>query len=127
MRKQALLKCGARHVAGSRQTGSLNCGWSARSKAADRRRVKAAHVIMETGVSEMLDWTTCMAVERNPQKLCGAWVFRGTRVPVSALFANIEGGATVDEFIEWFPGVSREQVKLVLEHASRSLAQPVPA
>jgi uncharacterized protein (DUF433 family) len=48
----------------------------------------------------MLDWTTCAAVERNPQKVSGAWIFRGTRVPVSALFANIGGGATVDEFIE---------------------------
>ena len=75
----------------------------------------------------MLDWTTCAAVERNPQKVSGTWIFRGTRVPVSALFANIEGGATVDEFIEWFPGVSREQVNLVLEHASRSLAEPVSA
>jgi uncharacterized protein (DUF433 family) len=75
----------------------------------------------------MLDWTTCTAVERNPLKLSGAWIFRGTRVPVSALFANLEGGATVDEFMEWFPGVSREQVNLVLEHASRSLAEPVSA
>ena len=50
----------------------------------------------------MLDWTICAAVERNPQKVSGVWIFRGTRVPVSALFANIEGGATVDEFIEWF-------------------------
>ena len=75
----------------------------------------------------MLDWTTCAAVERNPQKVSGAWVFRGTRVPVSALFANIQGGATVEEFIEWFPGVSRDQVVLVLEHAARSLAEPVSA
>ncbi|HTA69427.1 MAG TPA: DUF433 domain-containing protein [Bryobacteraceae bacterium] len=75
----------------------------------------------------MLDWTTCSAVERDPQKLSGTWIFRGTRVPVSALFANIEGGATVEEFIEWFPGVSREQVNLVLEHAARSLAEPLRA
>lgn len=75
----------------------------------------------------MLDWTTCRAVERNPEKLSGAWVFRGTRVPVSALFANLEGGATVDEFMEWFPGVTREQVNLVLEHAAGSLADPVQA
>jgi uncharacterized protein (DUF433 family) len=75
----------------------------------------------------MLNWTTCGAVERHPQRVSGAWVFRGTRVPVSALFANIDGGATVDEFIEWFPGVSREQVVLVLEHAARSLAEPVRA
>ena len=75
----------------------------------------------------MLDWTICQAVERNPLKLSGAWVFRGTRVPVSALFANLEGGATVTEFMEWFPGVSREQINQVLEHAARSLSEPVPA
>ena len=75
----------------------------------------------------MLDWTTCSAVERDPQKLSGTWIFQGTRVPVSALFSNIEGGATVGEFIEWFPGVTREQVNLVLEHAARSLAEPLRA
>ena len=75
----------------------------------------------------MLDWTTCPAVERHPDKLSGAWIFRGTRVPVSALFENLEGGATVTEFMEWFPGVSPEQVNLVLEHAARSLNDLVPA
>ena len=75
----------------------------------------------------MIDWTTCPAVERNPDRVSGAWVFRRTRVPVSVLFANLEGGATVDEFLEWFPGVSREQVNGVLEHAVSSLANPVPA
>jgi len=69
----------------------------------------------------MLDWTTCLVVERDPQKLSGAWVFRGTRVPVSALFENLEGGATVDQFLEWFPGVGRKQVDAVLEHAARSV------
>ena len=54
----------------------------------------------------MLDWTTCEVVERQPGRVSGAWVFRGTRVPVSALFANIEGGATIEDFLEWFP-VSR--------------------
>jgi uncharacterized protein (DUF433 family) len=82
-------------------------------------------MILELG--SMLDWTTCSAVESHPEKVGGAWIFRGTRVPVSALFANIEGGATVDEFIEWFPGVTREQVNLVLEHAARSLAEPLRA
>jgi len=75
----------------------------------------------------MLDWTTCPAVERHTDRVSGAWVFRKTRVPVSALFSNLEGGATIDEFLEWFPGVSRDQVNLVLEHASRSLGDPVPA
>ena len=69
----------------------------------------------------MLEWSTCSAVEQDPAKVGGAWVFRGTRVPVSALFENLEGGATVDQFLEWFPGVTREQVDAVLEHAARSV------
>lgn len=50
------------------------------------------------------------------------WVFRDSRVPISALFENLEDGAMVDEFVEWFPGVSKEQVRDVLEHAARSAA-----
>ena len=69
----------------------------------------------------MLDWNTCPAVERDPDKVSGAWVFRGTRVPVSALFENLEGGATVDQFLQWFPGPTREQIVAVLEHAARSV------
>jgi uncharacterized protein (DUF433 family) len=69
----------------------------------------------------MLDWSSCHAVERVPGKVSGAWVFRGTRVPVSALFENLEGGATIDEFMEWFPGVTRQQVETVLEHTQQSL------
>jgi len=69
----------------------------------------------------MLDWTTCQAVERDPEKLSGAWAFRGSRVPVSALFENLESGATLDQFLAWFPGVTRSQAESVLEHAARSL------
>ena len=70
----------------------------------------------------MLDWSECTAVERVPRKVGGAWVFKETRVPVKALFENLEAGATVEEFLEWFRGVSREQVHAVLDHAARSLA-----
>ena len=66
-------------------------------------------------------WNTCIAVERNSATLSGAWIFKGTRVPVSALFENLEDGAKADEFIEWFPGVTVEQVRLVLEHAAHTL------
>jgi uncharacterized protein (DUF433 family) len=69
----------------------------------------------------MLDWTTCLVVERDPAKMSGAWVFRGTRVPVSALFENLEGGATVEQFVSWFPGVSRGQVDAVLAHPAASV------
>ncbi len=72
----------------------------------------------------MLDWSNCPAVERDPLKVSGAWLFSGTRVPVMALFTNIESGATVEQFLQWFPGVSREQVNKVLEHASHSLEIP---
>ena len=54
----------------------------------------------------MLDWTKCTAVERDPARVSGAWVFSGTRVPVKALFENVEDGARVDDFLAWFPGVS---------------------
>ncbi len=57
------------------------------------------------------------------ERVSGAWVFKGTRVPVRALFENIEEGASVDEFLEWFPGVIREQVLAVLAHAEKSLAE----
>jgi uncharacterized protein (DUF433 family) len=71
----------------------------------------------------MLEWSTCSAVERDPEKVSGSWVFRNTRVPVAALFENLESGATVDEFLEWFPGVTKGQVESVLEHAASSLSQ----
>lgn len=70
----------------------------------------------------MLDWSSCSAVETSPDKVSGAWVFRGTRVPVAALFENLESGARVDEFLTWFPGVTKKQVEAVLEHAARSLS-----
>jgi uncharacterized protein (DUF433 family) len=70
----------------------------------------------------MLDWWKCPVVERVPGKVSGAWLFKGTRVPVSALFENLESGARIDEFLEWFPGVTREHVEGVLEHAGKSLA-----
>lgn len=70
----------------------------------------------------MLDWSQCPAVERTPAKVSGAWVFKGTRVPATALFENLEDGATIDDFLEWFPGVTREQVEHVLAHTERSLA-----
>ena len=73
-----------------------------------------------------LDWSQCSAVESVPGRLSGAWVFRDTRMPVSAVFQNLEAGATVDEIAEWFD-ISKEQVIEVLEFAARSVAAPVPA
>jgi uncharacterized protein (DUF433 family) len=69
----------------------------------------------------MINWSSSPAVERDPDRVSGAWVFIGTRVPVAALFENIEGGASVQEFLEWFPGVTAQQARSVLEHAAKSL------
>ena len=69
----------------------------------------------------MLNWSECPAVERAPERVSGAWVFRGTRVPVRALFENLEEGASIDDFLQWFPGVTREQAVAVLTHAEHSL------
>ena len=71
----------------------------------------------------MLDWIDCPQVERSEGKLSGAWVFRGTRVPVRALFENLEAGATVDQFLQWFPGVTHEQAIAVLAHSKQKLAE----
>ncbi len=69
----------------------------------------------------MLNWDQCSVVERYADRLSGAWVFRGTRVPVKALFENLEDGATLDDFVAWFPGVGRDQVLAVLRFAEQSL------
>ena len=69
-----------------------------------------------------MEWNECKAIERDPEKVSGAWVFAGSRVPVQALFENLDSGATIDDFLEWFPGVKREQVDEVLLFTSQSLA-----
>ena len=52
--------------------------------------------------------------------MSGAWVFSGTRVPVAALFENLEDDVPVQQFVAWFPGVTLAQARAVLEHAARS-------
>lgn len=72
----------------------------------------------------MTNWSTCPAVERNPRKISGAWAFTGTRVPVYALLENLESGATVKEFLEWYPEVEEWQVTAVLNHEAEYLKKP---
>ena len=71
-----------------------------------------------------LDWSQCPAVESIPGKVSGAWVLKGTRMPVSAIFENQEARASIDDIMEWFDGLDREQVKAVIEFAARSLDKP---
>ncbi len=65
--------------------------------------------------------TRCKVVERNPRKISGAWAFTETRVPVYALFENLESGATVEEFLGWYPEVRAWQVASVLKHEAEYL------
>ena len=68
-----------------------------------------------------LGWSRCPVVESVPGKVSGAWVLKGTRMPVSAIFENLEVGANLDDIMEWYDGLNREQVKAVIEFAVRSL------
>ena len=70
-----------------------------------------------------LDWSQCPVVESIPGKVSGAWVFRGTRMPVATVFENLETGASIEEIVAWFD-VTPEQIKAVLEFAARSLDAP---
>ena len=74
-----------------------------------------------------LDWSQCAAVESVPGKVSGAWVFRGTRIPVAAVFENLEDGLTIDEIVQMFDGLTREQAKAVLDFTAHSLEAQTPA
>ncbi len=69
----------------------------------------------------VIDWSQCPAVESVPGKVSGAWVLKDTRMPVSAIFENLEAGANIDDIMEWFAGLDRTQVQAVIEFAVRSL------
>jgi uncharacterized protein (DUF433 family) len=73
-----------------------------------------------------LDWARCTVVESVPEKLSGAWVVRGTRIPVAAVFENLEDGLSMDEVVGLYDGLTREQVKAVLEFAAESFETPSP-
>jgi uncharacterized protein (DUF433 family) len=70
-----------------------------------------------------LDWSQCPAVESIPGKVSGAWVFRGTRMPVATVFENLEAGTRIEDIMEWFD-LTREQVTMVLDFAARRLEAP---
>jgi uncharacterized protein (DUF433 family) len=71
-----------------------------------------------------LDWSQCAAVESVPGKLGGAWVFRGTRIPVSVVFENMDDGLTISEVVALYEGLTLADVHAVLDFACRSLETP---
>jgi uncharacterized protein (DUF433 family) len=102
---------------------------SGRFQDADELLTKALDALAESssGHAGALDWSQCPAVESVPGKASGAWVFRNTRMPVAAVFENLEDGVTIDELVELYAGLTRDHVKSVLEFAARSLSAPAPA
>lgn len=82
------------------------------------------HGFVEDQAEMNMDWSQCAVVESVPGKMSGAWVFRGTRIPVAAIFENLEDGLTIGEVTALFDGLTREQVKAVLEFAAQSLESP---
>ena len=76
--------------------------------------------------SYVLDWRFCGSVEQRTGPTGDEWVFGGTNLLVAALFTNLESGATVQEFLEWFPEVKREQVNDILNYVASSLEVPCP-
>ena len=70
-----------------------------------------------------IDWTECPAIERDPDRLSGAWCFEGTRLPVHALFMNLSSGLTIPEFLETFPAANLKHIKSVLDFLSDRLEE----
>jgi len=102
--------------------GDGACGWRSTLGAGLFTLVETTEDGLPMRSQPDLGWAGCSAVEQNPLRLSGAWVFRNTRIPVAALFENLEDGVSLAEFVELFPGVTLEQARLVLEHAARSTA-----
>jgi uncharacterized protein (DUF433 family) len=87
--------------------------------------LKEALTDYDAGRVAALDWSQCPAVERVPGRVSGAWVLRGTRMPVATIFESLEAGANIGDILAWFDGLDREQVKAVIDFAGRSLDAPV--
>lgn len=73
----------------------------------------------------MMDWDSCSAVAPRPGKVSGAWVFAGTRVPLSSHFEYLAGVATVQQLLDWIPWVEERQVREVLEYEAKALKASV--
>ncbi|NBY63436.1 MAG: DUF433 domain-containing protein [Betaproteobacteria bacterium] len=68
----------------------------------------------------MINWLICPAVESTKERVSGSLVFVGSRVPIAALFENLDDGITAQEFTEIFPGIKLEQVKAILDFAAKN-------
>ena len=78
---------------------------------------------MRKGDNTMSHWDSCNAIERRPDKVSGAWIFENTRLPVATLFEALKNSPAIDQFLDDFEGVTRQQVVAVLDHEINSLEQ----
>ena len=78
---------------------------------------------MRKGDNTMGHWDHCNAIERRADKVSGAWIFENTRLPVTTLFEALKKSPTIDQFLDDFEGVTRQQVVAVLDHQIHSLEQ----
>jgi len=78
-------------------------------------------------VRYMVDWSQCPVVESDPERVHGAWVLRGTRLPISLVFECLAKGATIDDIIDWYGGVTHSQIEQVIGFVARSLQEPAHA
>ena len=97
---------------------------AAKTGRAPEQLLEDALVVYEASRMATLNWSQCPAVERVPGKVSGAWVLRGTRMPVATIFENLEAGANIEDILEWYEGLDREQVKAVIDFAARSVDTP---
>ena len=105
--------------------GGGACGWRTTLGVGLLTLLESASFGLPMRSQPDLGWAGCSAVEQGPLRLSGAWVFRSTRIPVAALFENLEDGVSLAEFVELFPGVTRQQARLVLEHALRQASRQI--
>lgn len=68
-------------------------------------------------------WSQCSVVKVPPGKVSGTWVLKDTRMPVSAIFENLEAGANIDDIMEWFASLDRSEVEAAIEFVARSPRQ----
>lgn len=94
---------------------------AAKTGQAPERLLEDALSGYDTARTAALNWSECDAVERVPGRVSGAWVLRGTRMPVATIFENLQSGANLDDILQWYEGLDRDQVKAVIDFAVRSL------
>ena len=68
-------------------------------------------------------WDTCPQVETDPERVSGARCLKHTRLPLSTVYEHLADGASIKDIVEWFPGVTQEQIQALLNHDAQTLKE----